>query len=358
MNQTAAFIAKSVVAGLALAFLVVAWNPALLAPAANGPILTFADAVERTAPSVVSIYSASMPAQSTQPRAGNAPALTATSLGSGVIVTEDGYIVTNAHVILGASDLFVSLQNGDVAAARLIGSDPDTDLALLHIEATSLPAMPLGDSAAVRTGDIVIAIGNPFGIGQTVTQGIVSATGRSQLGLNSFEDFVQTDAAINPGNSGGALVNATGELVGINTAVVTGRGSEGISFAIPVNLVEGVVAQLIENGRVIRGWLGVSARNLAPGFASMLDIDGGGILVTKIYPDTPAERAGLREGDIITSVNDEPIVQLKDALHRVARSRPGSTIMLSGLDVTGQPFNVTTMIIERPAPQPGFARGS
>lgn len=363
MNQTVSFFLKSAVVGLALAFVAVAVRPSLLAPQIAAPVMSFAPAVERSAPSVVSIYSATAPRATNAP--GQPPSRRATSLGSGVIMTADGYIVTNEHVVAGAGDLFVSLQNGAVAAATLIGKDPDTDLALLAIDASALPnmaanrlpAMPLGDSDYVRTGDIVIAIGNPFGIGQTVTQGIVSATGRSQLGLNSFEDFVQTDAAINPGNSGGALVNATGELVGINTAVVTGRGSEGISFAIPVNLVKGVVAQLIENGRVIRGWLGVRAEPLSPAHANFLGLHGG-IKVNGVYPDTPAERAGLRRGDIITFVNEKPVSQLRDALHRVARAEPGTQIALSGLHLDGEPFDIVTTVIERPPPEPGIARGS
>ncbi|MEO1573574.1 MAG: trypsin-like peptidase domain-containing protein [Pseudomonadota bacterium] len=349
--QTLVFLAKSAVVGLALAFVAVALKPELLVrqPA---PLMSLADAVERSAPSVVSIYSANA--------VGGTGVRQATSLGSGVIVTADGYVVTNEHVVQGAGDLFVSLQNGDVAAATLIGTDPDTDLALLTINpaqvSAPLPAMPLGDSTGVRTGDIVIAIGNPFGIGQTVTQGIVSATGRSQLGLNSFEDFVQTDAAINPGNSGGALVNASGELVGINTAVVTGRGSEGISFAIPVNLVKGVVAQLIENGRVIRGWLGVTAESLSPVETSFFGVNGG-IVLKQVYPNTPAALAGLRVGDIIIAINDEPVAQLKDALHRVARTEPGTRIELSGVSRSRERFETVATIIERPPPPRTAARG-
>jgi serine peptidase DegS len=360
MSQKLGFFFKSIIVGLALAFVAVAIRPSLLLPdrAHQGPIVSFADAVERTAPSVVSIYSAGQSRPAAVNATGATPTRTAKSLGSGVIVTTDGYIVTNEHVVAGSDELFVSLRSGAVAAAALIGTDPDTDLALLHIEAANLPAMPLGDSTTVRTGDIVIAIGNPFGIGQTVTQGIVSATGRSQLGLNNFEDFVQTDAAINPGNSGGALVNARGELVGINTAVVSGRVSEGISFAIPVNLVEGVVAQLIENGRVIRGWLGVRAESLPPNMASFLGLDAGGILLTGVYPNTPAQRAGLQRFDVITAVNSEPVVQVRDALNRVARTAPGSTIVLSGQRRDGTPFEIETTVIERPAGQSNVSRGS
>ncbi len=360
------FIAKSVVAGLALAFIVVAVRPSLIArDAAPRPVAvaSFADAVSRTAPSVVNIYSADASPNrlllrpglrgrpATQPR-------TATSLGSGVILTNDGYVVTNDHVVAGSNELFVALQDGRVARARVVGVDPDTDLALLHIDATDLPSMPLGRSDEMRTGDIVIAIGNPFGIGQTVTQGIVSATGRDQLGLNDFENFIQTDAAINPGNSGGALVNVAGELVGINTAIVSSLGSEGIGFAIPVNLVRGVVEQLIENGRVVRGWLGVNAENLSPALASLMGIDGsGGILLTGVYPNTPAEAAGLRSGDVIVAVNKRPITKLQDALHQVARTAPGTAIRLSGRHRNGEPFDIVTKVIERPITRASPARG-
>ena len=361
------FVAKSVVAGLALAFVVVALRPDLLGRGAPAPVFvaSFADAVEKTAPSVVNIYAASAPQRSFVLRPGlkgqppPTEQRTATSLGSGVILSADGYVVTNDHVIADAEELFVSLHDGRVARATVVGVDPDTDLALLHIEATGLPAMPLGRSDELRTGDMVIAIGNPFGIGQTVTQGIVSATGRDQLGLNSFENFIQTDAAINPGNSGGALVNIAGAMVGINTAIVSSNGSEGIGFAIPVNLVRGVVEQLIENGRVVRGWLGVNAENLSPGLASLMGIGGsGGILLTGVYPNTPAEQAGLRSGDVIVAVNQRPITKLQDALHQVAQTAPGTTIQLSGLHRNGEPFDIQTKVIERPITRNFPARGS
>ncbi|MEM6639169.1 MAG: trypsin-like peptidase domain-containing protein [Pseudomonadota bacterium] len=340
-------MAKSVVVGLAVAFVAVALNPSMLGrPASAG--LSYADAVERSAGAVVSLYSAN--AVGARSPVGTRQVA---SLGSGVIMTGDGYIVTNQHVVDGVGDLFVSLQSGEIVAAALIGIDIDTDLALLRLDTAryrpNLTPIVLGDSTDVRVGDVVLAIGNPFGIGQTVTQGIVSATGRSQLGMNSFEDFVQTDAAINPGNSGGALVNARGEMIGINAAVVTGSGSEGISFAIPVNLVRGVVSQLIENGRVIRGWLGVTAESLAPGQARMMGIDGGGIVLNRVYADSPAANAGLVEGDIITRINGEPVIQLKDALHSVARLAPGTRIALAGVRRGGQQaFNTSATVTERP----------
>ena len=365
-RQRLIFIARSAVAGLAIAFVAVALRPQLLVPPQPPAqqLASFADAVARTSASVINIYSAQpLPGVGlTRPgvRGQQQPsaARAATSLGSGVILTEDGYVVTNDHVIAAADELYVSLQDGRVASASVVGTDPDTDLALLRVQSSGLPAMPLGRSDTLRTGDLVIAIGNPFGIGQTVTQGIVSATGRDQLGLNDFENFIQTDAAINPGNSGGALVNVEGELVGINTAIVSSMGSEGIGFAIPVNLVRGVVEQLIEHGRVVRGWLGVNAANLRPEMSSFLGLSGtGGIVLTGIYPDTPAERAGLRPGDIILMVNDRPVTRLQDALHQVARTAPGTTIHLSGQRLDGKPFAIETTVIERPVSGRDLTRG-
>ena len=274
------FLGQSVVAGLAAAFVAVALEPELLrsrldaAVAQSAPgVASYAEAVAATAPAVVNIYTTRRVSTAPwldfgeQPRGypnesgGTAPQRIEDSLGSGVLVS-DGYVLTNEHVISDAQSIHVALNDGRVTEAALVGTDPDTDLALLQLELERLPEIQLGRSDSVRIGDVVLAIGNPFGIGQTVTQGIVSATGRSQLGLSLFENFIQTDASINPGNSGGALINTRGELVGINTAMFSRDDSEGIGFAIPVNLARGVMQQLIENGRVMRGWLGVDARDL------------------------------------------------------------------------------------------------
>ena len=292
----AGFLLRAVVVGLAIAFLLVWWKPALLgassaegvshAPAAalsGAPrtvvvMQSFADSVARAAPAVVNIYTARVVTERRQ-----APPLdqlfgeywpsyrqrVERSLGSGVIVDAKGTIVTNQHVIAGADSIRVQLSDGRIAEATVVGQDPDTDIAVLHLSIGDLPVMPMGRSDTLRVGDIVLAIGNPYGLSQTVTQGIVSATGRGQLGLATFENFIQTDAAINLGNSGGALIDAHGDLVGINTAVLNRSygGPEGIGFAIPVNLVRGVMEQILAHGHVVRGWLGFVPQDLTPELA-------------------------------------------------------------------------------------------
>jgi serine protease DegS len=251
-------------------------------------------------------------------------------------------------VIAGMQALEVVLVDGRTAPATLVGTDPETDIALLKVDLPDLPGIRLGRSDQLRVGDVVLAIGNPFSIGQTVTQGIVSGTGRGQLGLSQFENFIQTDAAINVGNSGGALVNARGELVGINTAFFSRRlDSEGIGFAIPINLVRGVMQDLLAHGRVIRGWLGVTTQTLTPDQTRALGLpEPYGIIVTTVQPDSPADRAGLRPNDVITHVNDEPVVVWQDALRSIAAMRPGTEVVLSGSRM-GQPFRVTAEVTER-----------
>ncbi len=242
------------------------------------------------------------------------------SLGSGVIVDAGGYVVTNHHVIRDASEIRVQLADGRVATPLVVGTDADTDLAVLKIDLPDLPVMPLGRSDELRAGDVVLAIGNPIGLSQTVTQGIVSAIGRSGLRLATFADFIQTDAAINLGNSGGALIDVDGNLIGIKTAVLAQQlGTEGIGFAIPVNLVRGVMSEIIEHGRVRRGWLGVQVvgdpnrRFSAP-------------VIGVIDKDSPAERAGLRPGDLIVEINGRQILTDQEALTQVAAMAPGSEI--------------------------------
>jgi serine protease DegS len=271
------------------------------------------------------------------------------SLGSGVIMDAEGYVITNDHVIDGVENVQVFLTDGRAATAVIVGSDPDTDLALLKIVLEGLPTIPLGRSDTLQVGDIVLAIGNPFSIGQTVTQGIVSGTRRGQLGLSPFENFIQTDAAINLGNSGGALINAAGQLVGINTAFFSRRlDSEGIGFAIPVNLVRGVMRDLIDHGRVIRGWLGVGTETLTPDQADALGLDEGfGIILTSVQADSPADRAGLRPADVITYIDDKPVVVWQDALRLIARMEPGARVTLTG-NRLGQEFQVVAEVAERP----------
>jgi serine protease Do len=256
------------------------------------------------------------------------------SLGSGVIISPDGYIVTNNHVVDGASDIKVSLSDKREFAARLIGTDSKTDLAMLKIDQTGLPALTLAaDSSKVQVGDIVLAIGNPFGIGQTVTMGIVSATGRGGLGIEDYEDFIQTDAAINPGNSGGALVNAEGHLVGINTAILSrSGGNQGVGFAIPVNMARNVTDQLIRGGRVSRAFLGVMIQPVTPELARAFKLGKSeGALVSDVSPNSPAERAGLKTGDIITKLDDKTVIDSRALQLMIGEMAPGRNVRLTAM---------------------------
>jgi len=345
------FFLQSATVGLAAAFVVVYLFPGLLGEEGpeRGHPASYASAVSSTAPAVVNLVSADRPGE-LGPDSSAAPlAAAGKSLGSGVVMTTDGYIVTNDHVIDGFAAVDVVLTDGRAAPARVVGTDPDTDLALLKIDLDDLPTIRVGRSDTLLVGDVVLAIGNPFSIGQTVTQGIVSGTRRGQLGLSPFENFIQTDAAINLGNSGGALVNANGELVGINTAFFSRRlDSEGIGFAIPINLVRGVVADLIEHGRVIRGWLGVGTETLTPAQAESLNLDDPfGIILTSVESESPADQAGLRPADVITHVDDQPVVVWQDALRHIARMPPGTEVVLTG-NRLGRPFRVSARVAERP----------
>ena len=365
------FLIRAVVVGLAAAFLVVWWKPALLGKAApvqiaptvysRPPVImqSFADAVARAAPAVVNIYTARVVTERTQAAPLNQlfgdfwPSYrqrVERSLGSGVIVNAAGTIVTNQHVIAGADSIRVQLADGRVAEATIVGQDPDTDIAILHLGLDKLPIMPLGRSDTLRVGDIVLAIGNPYGLSQTVTQGIVSATGRGQLGLATFENFIQTDAAINLGNSGGALIDANGDLVGINTAVLNRAygGPEGIGFAIPVNLVRGVMEQILKQGHVVRGWLGFVPQDLSDEQAAQLGINsGGGVTVVNILLKSPAYEAGVRPGDLITALSAEPVRNAQDLVSRVAALKPGAQVELEGRHGR-QPYTVKLKVQERP----------
>ena len=247
-------------------------------------------------------------------------------LGSGVVMSADGYVLTNNHVVEGAGTIAVALAEGKPAPARVIGTDPETDLAVLKIEARDLKPIALGDSDAVQIGDVVLAIGNPFGVGQTVTQGIVSGTGRNRVGINTFENFIQTDAAINPGNSGGALVDATGRLIGINTAILSpSGGSLGIGFAIPARIATEVMAQLVKDGRVARGWIGVEAQDLTPDLARALGVRAAaGSVLVRLLRGGPADRGGMRAGDVVVGLDGKPIADTFDLINRTAAIKPGS----------------------------------
>lgn len=315
-----------------------------LSPAAednwSGPV-SYSDAVERAAPAVVNIY--------TQTRVTSHPLLDdpvfrqffnrsnlpqqqrmQSSLGSGVIISKEGYLLTNNHVVEGADQILVLLHDGREAKATLVGSDAETDLAVLKIDAPDLPPISVGVPSKAKVGDVVLAIGNPFGIGQSVSQGIVSATGRNGLGLSVFENFIQTDAAINPGNSGGALVDAYGNLLGINSAILDrSANSVGVGFAIPADMAIKVLEDIVRYGKVIRGWLGVEARTITPEAAARLGIsDTGGLLVTGIARGGPADVAGLRQGDIIIRVDGTWVGVDNYTLRHVAGLAPGQPVKL------------------------------
>jgi serine protease DegQ len=254
----------------------------------------------------------------------------ALSLGSGVIVNAKGFVLTNHHVVEAADEIEVALADGKKLRARMIGSDPETDLAVLQVQGAELPAITFGNDDALKVGDVVLAIGNPFGVGQTVTMGIVSALGRSHLGINTFENFIQTDAAINPGNSGGALIDAAGHLVGINTAIYSrSGGSLGIGFAIPVSSAKLVMEQIIANGAVTRGWIGVEAQEITPELVSSFKLSSPeGALIAGVLKGSPAERAGVKPGDILMGVDGKPVKDPAGMLNLVTSLTPGKAAKL------------------------------
>jgi serine protease DegS len=427
LGRAAAFVAGSIVGGLALAFVIVFLRPQLLqrpvaaaapttsaalpakgapnaaasapegpdsgaasqaAPAGNDsvapatsdagrdvsasggnariapppPTESYAAAVMRAAPAVVNISTQRLVTEQFQPSVfdqmfGDLQPFyrhrVERALGSGVIVDSAGHIITNNHVIANAESINVGLADNRVAPATVVGRDPDTDLALLSIKLKNLPVMPLGRSDEIQVGDVVLAIGDPLGLSQTVTHGIVSATGRQQLGVATFENFIQTDAAINAGNSGGALINARGELIGINTAVLNKSNSgnlsvEGIGFAIPVNLARGVMKDILDHGRVIRGWIGILPEDVDDEQAKQLGLPRGGVVITNMYRASPAVDAQLRIGDIVMSIDGKPVRSARDTLAQIAAKKPGGKIsvhLLRGRSELDSKVNVT----ERPS---------
>ncbi|MCU7929532.1 MAG: trypsin-like peptidase domain-containing protein [Candidatus Thiodiazotropha sp. (ex Codakia rugifera)] len=381
MRKLLSLLLTALTAGLAGAFVVIFMAPDMMRipesdlqtkapvstitlPRQSGPF-SYADAVERAASSVVNIFTAKITTESQAMRFkdpllqhlfGNMlPEKTRqrldTSLGSGVIISEDGYLLTNHHVIEGADEIKVVLANGQSVSVSVVGSDAESDVAVLKIDSDSkLQAIPIDDSSAQQVGDVVLAIGNPFGVGQTVTMGIISATGRSHLGINTFENFIQTDAAINPGNSGGALVNANGELIGINTAIFSKTGgSHGIGFAIPFDLAKGIMQQLISNGHVVRGWLGIQGQNVTDKLAEAFGLHNEeGILVTGVMEDGPASKAGLRPGDVITTLNETTIDNSQQLMQLIASQPPGTQLTIGGWRGS-DPVNFETVSGERPA---------
>ncbi len=369
------FLFTSIATGLAAAFIVLLLRPDILQDAVesdtgtqvsnlfsrnHGPV-SYADAVAKAAPSVVNVFATRVTRERTHPLFNDPlfqrffgddltrPRLKReNSLGSGVIVDSNGYILTNNHVISGASEIQVVLRDGRQFPARIVGSDPESDLAVLQAAGGDLPVATLGYSESLRVGDVVMAIGNPFGVGQTVTLGIVSATGRNQLGITDFENFIQTDAAINPGNSGGALINARGDVVGINTAIFSDSGgSHGIGFAIPVQLARAVMTQIAEHGRVIRGWVGVSAQDLTPALAESLGIENQGLLISGVLEGGPADSAGLSPGDLVLEVDGDKAVSSLQILNYIAAKKPGERLTF-GIDRSGRKLDVEVVVAERP----------
>ena len=275
----------------------------------------------------------------------------ASSLGSGVIVSANGYLLTNHHVVEAADEIEVALADGKKLLAKVVGNDPETDLAVLRVDAERLPAITFGSSEALRVGDVVLAIGNPFGFGQTVTSGIVSALGRTGLGINTFENFIQTDAAINPGNSGGALVDAGGNLVGINTAILSrSGGSMGIGFAIPASTASMVLEQIVKTGAVTRGWIGVEVQEITPPIAESFRLAGGGALIAGVLRGGPADKAGVRPGDVLVEIEGRPVADPTAMLNLVAALPPGAPARMK-FKRQGKDLEASITIGRRPKPQ-------
>lgn len=348
--------------GLATALLILAFWPEP-APRGNhhtgiasmeGPV-SYAAAVNKAASAVVSIQALRKVKQNPsllsplRNRNRTPDSQVRPNQGSGVIITKNGHILTNYHVIANADAIMVNLHDGRQGKARLLGSDPATDLAVLTTDMEYLPKISFADSKKTQVGDVVLAIGNPFGIGQTVTQGIISATGRDRVGLNTYENFIQTDAAINPGNSGGALVNAYGEIIGINSAIFSDTGNyQGIGFAIPIDMAINVVNQIIEHGGVIRGWLGVEGVDLNAQILKRIGLPNvQGVLITDVFKQGPGDKGGLMIGDIITQINETQIRDTRDVLDIIAHGRPGDKIEIRGIRQR-QSYITQTVLDQRP----------
>lgn len=361
-GSLAGFMLRSVIAGLALAFVILYLWPNISARlSAQEPVVTatpaapvsYADAVDRTAPSVVSIYTRTVELQAVSPRlqkilGSSYIARSRADMGSGVLVSEDGYILTNYHVISQAQNIRVGLWDGRFAVAQVVGSDPETDLAVLKIDLDGLPAAPLAEDASVRVGDVVLAIGNAFGLSHTVTMGIVSATGRNELRSVLYEDFIQTDAAINAGNSGGALINYRGEVIGINTRNLgQAQGAQNIGFAIPITMARDVMRQIIDNGSVRRGWVGALFSDLP----LSLQTDGSamrrGIQVRDVTTGGPAWTAGIRPGDTLLSIDGVEVDDARALLLVISQRAPGSRVEFR-VQRNMEVFETYTTLIQQP----------
>ncbi|MGB7479731.1 MAG: Do family serine endopeptidase [Burkholderiaceae bacterium] len=384
MRRLWLLFAQTITVLLALWFIVATlkpnWGPALLGrlpavPVSPSPVPmqetplaaptpgSYRDAARKAMPSVVNIFTSKEARQPQNPflddpffrkffgdRFGEQEEKQV-SLGSGVIVSSEGYILTNNHVVEAADEIEVALADGRKAAAKVVGADPETDLAVVKIKLPNLPAITLGHVEQARVGDVVLAIGNPFGVGQTVTMGIISALGRNHLGINTFENFIQTDAAINPGNSGGALTDTNGNLLGINTAIYSrSGGSLGIGFAIPVSTVKTVMDSIIKNGQVVRGWIGVEPQDITPELAESFGLaTKSGAIIAGILKNGPADKAGMRPGDILVAINGKPVADTTDMLNLIALLTPGDRADMKVLR-KGREMTLTVVIGRRPAP--------
>lgn len=368
---------QSVTISLGIVFVIQIFHPDLLAPrehiievkqaAAKQEINaagSYRLAAQRAMPSVVNIFTSKEPAKTVDPRLNDPilrhffgdpndePPQKENSLGSGVIVSPQGLILTNHHVVETADEIEVALADGRTLPAKVVGTDPETDLAVIKVDATNLPAIIFGRSDQLSIGDITLAIGNPFGVGQTVTQGIVSALGRNHLGINTFENFIQTDAPINPGNSGGALVDIEGHLIGVNSAIYSrSGGSMGIGFAIPVSLAQQVMEQIVRQGSVTRGWIGVEAQDVTPELAESFHLkDASGALIAGILRGGPADKAGVRPGDILTEINGKKIQDTSGMLTLISALKPNSSATLKVVR-NGAEKSLSATIGRRPKPE-------
>lgn len=384
LSASIVYLLKAIILGLAIAFLVIKFWPQTtgnqqsekieikqVAPntGGSGMVSSYADAVEAASPAVVNINTSKVVTIAPHPffkdpvfrqffgrdlnRLIKPKKQLQSSLGSGVIMSGNGLVLTNHHVISGADAIQVSLKDGRTAEAKVIGSDPETDVAVLKIDIDNLPAITLGHSKKIRVGDIVLAIGNPFGVGQTVTMGIVSATGRNKLGINTFENYIQTDAAINPGNSGGALVDTQGNLVGINTAIFSkSGGSQGIGFAIPAKLAQNILQEIVEYGHPRRGWLGIEGDPVTPALAKDLGLENvQGIVVVGVLRNGPAHKAGIEPGDVILRINGVVINDSHTALVTISEQKPGTAFEII-LFRNGKEIKVNTTAVARPPRRP------
>jgi len=361
--QKPGFLSWSILMGLVMSSLVLHFIPKQSNTAS--PVASYAPAVNKASPAVVNIYTSKTVRQQVHPllqnpffrrfleRAPMPQSRMQNSLGSGIIISHQGLVITNYHVISGADEILVALKDGRTANARVIGKDKETDIALLQIPLQDVPVIQFATDDSLEVGDVTLAIGNPFGVGQTVTMGIVSATGRNQLGITTYEDFIQTDAAVNPGNSGGALVNAYGELVGMNTAIYSkSGGNQGIGFAIPLNHTLRVVEDLLKYGQVVRGWLGLETQELSSQLKSAFGLPEQleGQVVVGVFENGPADQAGLRKGDIVTHFNGKEATKGAQTMRQIADLMPGDVINL-GFIRDGQYFEVTAKLGQRINPK-------